>query len=115
MSYAQKQGLSGKKVTASAPTKTTTDFDGEYEYYVVRSGDNLWTIAKKYPGVSNMDIMRANGITEEMLKCGGDVVTKWMVMICQMAWEGGGASRLGKCHHCHSLQREGQERGVWEL
>ncbi len=24
-----------------------------------------------------------------MLKCGGDVVIKWMVKICQMAWEGG--------------------------
>ncbi len=28
-----------------------------------------------------------------MLKCGGDVVTKWMVKISQVAWEGG-ASRL---------------------
>ncbi len=28
---------------------------------------------------------------------------------------GGGASRLDKSHHCPSLQREGQERGVWEL
>ncbi len=25
-----------------------------------------------------------------MLKCGGDVVTKWMVKICQVAWLGGG-------------------------
>ncbi len=24
-----------------------------------------------------------------MLKCGGDVVTKWMDKICPMAWEGG--------------------------
>ncbi len=30
-----------------------------------------------------------DGITAEMLKCGGDVVTKWMVQICQVAWEGG--------------------------
>ncbi len=28
---------------------------------------------------------------------------------------GGGASRLDKSHHSPSLQREGQERGVWEL
>ncbi len=25
-----------------------------------------------------------------MLKCGGDIVTKWMVNICQVAWEGEG-------------------------
>ncbi len=25
-----------------------------------------------------------------MLKCEGDVVTKWMIKICQVAWEGGG-------------------------
>ncbi len=24
-----------------------------------------------------------------MLKCGGDVVTKWMVKICQVSWDGG--------------------------
>ncbi len=30
-----------------------------------------------------------DGITAEMLKCGGDVVTKWMVKICHVAWEGG--------------------------
>ncbi len=30
-----------------------------------------------------------DGITAEMLKCGGDIVTKWMVKICQVAWEGG--------------------------
>ena len=34
----------------------------KYEYYTVRKGDNFWTIAKKYPGVSNHDIMKINGI-----------------------------------------------------
>ena len=29
-------------------------------YYTVRSGDSLWTIAKKYPGVTAADIQRAN-------------------------------------------------------
>ncbi len=42
-----------------------------------------------------------------MLKCGGDIVTKWMVKICQVAWEGGvpaiiipvykGKGRRGEC------------------
>ncbi len=29
-----------------------------------------------------------DGIEAEMFKCGGDVITKWMVKICQVAWEG---------------------------
>lgn len=45
----------------TTPKNTTT---GQFVEYVVKSGDNLWTIAKKYPGVSDQDIMRWNGITE---------------------------------------------------
>ncbi len=62
--------------------------------------------------------MKAAGIdiiAAEMLKCGGDVVTKCMVNICQVAWKGGGASKLDKSHRCPSIQREGPEGGVWEL
>lgn len=33
-----------------------------FEYYTVRKGDNLWSIAQKYPGVSNTDIMKINNI-----------------------------------------------------
>jgi membrane-bound lytic murein transglycosylase D len=33
-----------------------------FVYYTVRKGDNFWTIAKKFPGVSNHDIMKINGI-----------------------------------------------------
>ncbi len=72
MSYAQKQALSGKVVpsnSVASKTKSTTsnigvDNSSNYEYYTVRSGDNLWSIAKKYPGISNTDIMRLNGITD---------------------------------------------------
>ncbi len=31
-----------------------------------------------------------------MLKCAGDVVTKWMVKMCQVAWEGGGPEEWAK-------------------
>ena len=72
LSFAQKQKLSGKTVTTQkSNTKTTVtpfarhDKSGKYTYYKVRSGDNFWSIAKKYPGVSNYDIMKANGITDE--------------------------------------------------
>jgi membrane-bound lytic murein transglycosylase D len=34
----------------------------EFVYYTVRKGDNFWSIAKKFPGVSNDDIMKLNKI-----------------------------------------------------
>jgi len=36
--------------------------EGDYELYVVKSGDNLWTIAKKYPGISATNIQSWNSI-----------------------------------------------------
>lgn len=66
MSYADKQRLNSKNVTsnkASAPKKNEP-IDPNYEYYTVRSGDNLWSIAKKYSGISNTDIMKLNGLNE---------------------------------------------------
>ncbi len=73
MSFAQKQKLSGKTVTTqTAATKTNTysssatrNKSGKYTYYKVRRGDNFWSIARRYPGISNYDIMKANGITDE--------------------------------------------------
>ena len=35
---------------------------GDYELYTVKSGDNLWTIAKKYPGISATNIQSWNNI-----------------------------------------------------
>ena len=37
---------------------------GEFVYYKVLKGDNFWTIAKKFPGVSNSDIMKLNNIKQ---------------------------------------------------
>jgi membrane-bound lytic murein transglycosylase D len=37
---------------------------GEYITYRVREGDNLWVIARKYPGVSETDITRLNNIAD---------------------------------------------------
>ena len=36
--------------------------DNDYIYYKVRSGDNLWTISKKFPGTTNTSIMRLNNM-----------------------------------------------------
>ena len=48
------------------PQETTTTelkFDsGKYTTYTVKSGDNLWLIAKQFPGISADDIMEYNGI-----------------------------------------------------
>ena len=49
--------LSEKTDTAKASTRQ------EFIYYTVRKGDNFWTIAKKFPGVTNHDIMKINNIS----------------------------------------------------
>lgn len=65
--YKNKANYTGKvNNTASAPKVETVD--GEFVYYTVRKGENLWTIAKKYPGVSNRDIMKWNGLTDADVK-----------------------------------------------
>ncbi|SMO52977.1 membrane-bound lytic murein transglycosylase D [Saccharicrinis carchari] len=69
MSYAQKQAGKGKTITASAASnksqQNSSEFKAnEYTYYTVRRGDNLWTIAKRYPGISNQNIMEFNNLTD---------------------------------------------------
>lgn len=71
LSFASKQSLVGKSVPAnkgnyaSSPTS-----DGKYVYYKVRSGDNLWSIARKFPGISSNDIKRINNISTNLLNVG---------------------------------------------
>ena len=73
-SVAKKQTSENKtteKAIVQSEDKTTvekineqTNENGEFIYYKVRKGDNFWTIAKKFPGVSNDDIMKLNNIKE---------------------------------------------------
>ncbi len=65
--YAQKAQYAGKVTNETDVPKVET-IDGEFVYYTVKKGENLWTIAKKYPGVSNVDIMRWNGISESAVR-----------------------------------------------
>ncbi|MGQ7870674.1 transglycosylase SLT domain-containing protein [Sunxiuqinia sp. sy24] len=63
MNFAEKQAYKKKTpVTKTTSASTQTSADGKYVYYTVRRGDNLWSIARKFPGVSNNDIMRWNNI-----------------------------------------------------
>ncbi len=65
LSFAEKQKLSGNPVTNNLTSNTSENLKSDSVYYKVKSGDNFWSIAKKYPGVSNYDIMKANNITDE--------------------------------------------------
>jgi membrane-bound lytic murein transglycosylase D len=53
---------SAKSSSGSSKAKTTTS--GGYVIYTVQSGDNLWDIAKKFPGVSAQNIMDLNGMNK---------------------------------------------------
>lgn len=68
----------GKKYVVSTDNKNTqtkkeniavNDRD-EVKLYYVKKGDSLFSIAKKYPGVSISDLKKWNGIKNERLKAG---------------------------------------------
>lgn len=50
--------------TANTGTVGSTPVSEEYTYYTVKSGDNLYAIAKKFNGVSDAEIMNLNQITD---------------------------------------------------
>lgn len=49
---------------SSAETVSVESAKNDFIYYIVQRGDNFWSIAKKFPGVSNFDIMKLNNIKE---------------------------------------------------
>jgi len=54
--------------TSRAVTKTTTD--GAVRIYTVKNGDSLWSISKKFPGVTVDNIKKWNDISGSKLKPG---------------------------------------------
>ncbi|MCK9254671.1 MAG: LysM peptidoglycan-binding domain-containing protein [Bacteroidales bacterium] len=62
MNYDDKQRLAGQSTSTS--TKAETKEDPAYEYYTVQSGDNPYSISKKFPGTTSDGIMQLNGISD---------------------------------------------------
>ena len=67
MTFAQKQEMIGRTTTTAA---APAPLDPNYEYYTVRSGDTLSSIAQRYPGISSNDIMQLNNMTNTRLSIG---------------------------------------------
>ena len=62
MTFDQKQAQQSNQIVAQSNT-TGKKLDAGYEYYTIRKGDNLNTIAAHYPGISDQDIMKINGFS----------------------------------------------------
>jgi membrane-bound lytic murein transglycosylase D len=62
-----KEGVASSKNTIASIDKKAVSKDN---HYLVRKGDSLFTIAKKYPGVTVNDIKKWNGINSDDLKPG---------------------------------------------
>jgi membrane-bound lytic murein transglycosylase D len=79
MSFAEKQAFAGRAVPAARPALPAPEGgqaspDEEYITYTVRQGDTLWEIARKYPGVTETEIARLNGITNSSKIQPGQVI-----------------------------------------
>jgi len=71
--YAPSTGSKSNTSTqARAPAQqtSTSTSTGTQATYKVKSGDNLWSISQKYPGVSVEDIKAHNGLSGNNLKVG---------------------------------------------
>ena len=62
MTFEQKQAQQSAKIV-SQQRSSGNNLDPNFEYYTIRKGDNLNTIASRYPGISDNDIMKINGFS----------------------------------------------------
>ena len=69
---AASSSTSSSNVSSSNTSNTSSSAGtgGQGSYYTVKSGDSLYTIAKKYPGVSAENIKQANGLTSNNIRPG---------------------------------------------
>ena len=66
----QKLKLNSSSSAASASASSSASSSSDYSTYTVKSGDSLYSIAKKYSGVSAQDIMNFNGMSSSNIKPG---------------------------------------------
>ena len=76
MSFDQKQNQSSSQTVAKSNTNSNTNsnsksntknykkLDKNYIYYTIKSGDNIYTIAQQFNGVSHSNIMSVNGFLD---------------------------------------------------
>ena len=66
-----KSTASSSTAKTAITTKAATSTNGkEFIAYTVKSGDSLYSIAKKYPGVSTKDLQQANGLSGSDIRPG---------------------------------------------
>ncbi len=66
MGFAEKQKSIGKEAGPPDTPRATAGGSNNQDYvlYEVRSGDTLWDIARMYPGVSDSDLIKLNGLSD---------------------------------------------------
>jgi membrane-bound lytic murein transglycosylase D len=62
LSFAEKQERIGQPVKKETSSSEQAKKQKGYIYYKVKNGDTLWEIAKKYPGVTQNDILQLNNL-----------------------------------------------------
>lgn len=62
LSFAEKQKRIGQPANKADNTTEPQKRDKDYIYYKVKYGDTLWDISRKYPGVTENDIIRLNNL-----------------------------------------------------
>ena len=58
----KKTDTAGVTAKNTSGTGDKADSSGKFVFYEVKSGDSLYTISKKYPGVTISAIQKANGL-----------------------------------------------------
>ena len=79
LSFADKQARIGKTVTPAVTAKPSQTLvaGNDYVIYTVKQGDTIWDIIKKYPGVTETEIMKLNNISDDSkLKAGQQLKIK---------------------------------------